>query len=409
MLSWRKSFPSDRSAPAASGDPLWEEVARTLRDQGVPGAHVLAPAGFAAYLGGAREYGTRARIADELQPEAAWLVLHKAQAETLALDGLLAVLIRWHCVFANEVFCVFATAGDPTAAGAVDEQHVAPLIDRITARLSGPAAGPAAPPPARQAVYVGNNTALTRTVHGHKMLVDSRDISLTPHLLLDGDWEPWIAKVVRRHVRPGTVAVDVGSNCGFYSLLLAEGVGPTGRLFAFEGNPRMAELTRKNLEINGLFARSQVVNVLVGNERGRSSFQLFEEHMGSSSMQDRSAAAAAFGDRVQIIEAETIPLDEALADVPEIHFLKIDAEGAEDLIITGAQALIRRSPELAMVVEFAPLAGFSGYDTARAYLARFRDMGFRIRRIAESAAIEDATEDDLLAAPQTELFLDRGR
>ncbi len=247
MLSWRKSFPSDRSAPAASGDPLWEEVARTLRDQGVPGAHVLAPAGFAAYLGGAREYGTRARIADELQPEAAWLVLHKAQAETLALDGLLAVLIRWHCVFANEVFCVFATAGDPTAAGAVDEQHVAPLIDRITARLSGPAAGPAAPPPARQAVYVGNNTALTRTVHGHKMLVDSRDISLTPHLLLDGDWEPWIAKVVRRHVRPGTVAVDVGSNCGFYSLLLAEGVGPTGRLFAFEGNPRMAELTRKNL------------------------------------------------------------------------------------------------------------------------------------------------------------------
>ena len=112
---------------------------------------------------------------------------------------------------------------------------------------------------------------------------------------------------------------------------------------------------------------------------------------------------------MQTIEAETIPLDEALADVPAIHFLKIDAEGAEDLIITGAQALIRRSQELAMVVEFAPLAGFSGYDTARAYLARFRDMGFRIRRIAELAAIEDATEDELLAAPQTELFLDRGR
>ncbi|MBW4092543.1 MAG: FkbM family methyltransferase [Proteobacteria bacterium] len=400
MLKWKR--PAPEAAPSGAGDPFWEAVAAHLRTRGLSGRQVLAPIGFAAYCPDAREYGMGARISDMLGPGRTCLVLHKGQVDSLDLDALLPTLIRWQCIFANEVFCVFAPDADTTA----ESRHLEPLLERLAARLSGRPAGGAAGP-ARQAVYVGDNTALTRTIYGHKMLVDSRDLSLTPHLLLDGDWEPWIARVVRQHVRPGTVAIDVGANCGFYSLLLAEGVGPAGRLFAFEGNPRMATLTRKNLEINGFFARSTVMPVLVGRERGRSNFQLFEEHMGSSTMQDRSASATAFGDRVHTIEVDTIPLDEALADVPAIHFLKIDAEGAEDMIIGGAQAVIGRSPELTMVIEFAPLAGFPGYDAARAYLARFREMGFRIRRISEAGEIETASDDALLQADWSELFLDR--
>ena len=91
-------------------------------------------------------------------------------------------------------------------------------------------------------MYLGNDTAITRTAYGHKLFVDTRDISLTLHLLLDGDWEHWIATVVRRTVKPGMVAVDIGSNCGFYSLLIADGVGSAGRLYAFEANPRMHDL-----------------------------------------------------------------------------------------------------------------------------------------------------------------------
>ncbi len=400
MLKWKRSL-SETPQPGA-GDPFWQAVAGKLQELGILGRQVLAPIGFAAYCHDVHEYGMGARVADELGSGMSCLVLHKGQVDSLELDALLPVLIRWRCVFANEVFCVFV----PDRAATAAPRHVEPLLARIAARLSGHA-GAGRSGPERQAVYVGNDTALTRTIYGHKMLVDSRDISLTPHLLLDGDWEPWIARVVRRHVRPGTIAVDVGANCGFYSLLLAEGVGPAGRLFAFEGNPRMAALTRKNLEINGFFARSAVAHVLVGSARGRSSFQLFEEHMGSSTMQDRSAAAAAFGDRVSTIEVDTISLDEALADVPAIHFLKIDAEGAEDLIIRGAQALIRRSDDLTMVIEFAPLAGFPGYDAARAYLARFREMGFRVRRISEAGEIENVSDDVLLEASGSELFLDR--
>src|SRR4051794_3788370 len=39
-------------------------------------------------------------------------------------------------------------------------------------------------------------------------------------------------------VRPGEAAFDVGANNGWYSSLLAEIVGPTGRVFAFEPGSR---------------------------------------------------------------------------------------------------------------------------------------------------------------------------
>lgn len=66
----------------------------------------------------------------------------------------------------------------------------------------------------RMAVYLGNSRAITRTIYGHKIYVDTRDHSLTPHLLVDGNWEDWITKVFRSVVRDGMKVVDVGANIG---------------------------------------------------------------------------------------------------------------------------------------------------------------------------------------------------
>src|SRR5262249_27856938 len=40
--------------------------------------------------------------------------------------------------------------------------------------------------------------------------------------------------VIRRLVKPGSCVVDIGANIGFYTALLADCVGPTGRVYAFE-------------------------------------------------------------------------------------------------------------------------------------------------------------------------------
>lgn len=69
-------------------------------------------------------------------------------------------------------------------------------------------------------VYLGDGAVLTRLVSGEVMLLDGRDRSVAPVLIMDGVWEPDVTQVVLRCVRPGMRALDVGANFGYFTLLL---------------------------------------------------------------------------------------------------------------------------------------------------------------------------------------------
>ena len=48
-------------------------------------------------------------------------------------------------------------------------------------------------------------------------------------------------------IKPGQVVADVGAGSGYYTVRLAEGVGPTGRVFATDIQPEMLSLLKKRL------------------------------------------------------------------------------------------------------------------------------------------------------------------
>jgi energy-coupling factor transporter ATP-binding protein EcfA2 len=96
--------------------------------------------------------------------------------------------------------------------------------------------------PHRKVVYLGDHRALVRTAWGHKMFVDTRDLGLAPHLLLDGSWELWVTAAFLTNLREGMTVVDVGANIGYYSLLAASNVGSGGRLVSFEPHLRLPPL-----------------------------------------------------------------------------------------------------------------------------------------------------------------------
>ena len=50
----------------------------------------------------------------------------------------------------------------------------------------------------------------------------------------------WLTEAVEAALKPGMVAIDVGANVGYFSMLMAERVGSAGRVQAFEPNPSMA-------------------------------------------------------------------------------------------------------------------------------------------------------------------------
>src|SRR5262249_5312654 len=77
----------------------------------------------------------------------------------------------------------------------------------------------------------------------------------------DSSYEPEVQAAISKIVRPGWTCADVGAHPGIYTRLLAELVGSSGRVVAFEAHPANARRLRRSL--GGLGGRVTVENVAV--------------------------------------------------------------------------------------------------------------------------------------------------
>lgn len=247
----------------------------------------------------------------------------------------------------------------------------------------------------REAIYMGDKLALTRSVYGHKLFVDTDDLSLTPHILVDGVWESWITTVFRRSMRRGMTVVDVGANVGWYSILAADLVGPQGRLVAFEANPRLADIAYRNLSINGFAERSTVEAKAVYAETTTLEFKIFERFKGGSSLFTNEAVAETYHDQLRRLEVPAVRLDDYFAPGTRVDFLKIDAEGAEGFVLRGAGRVLADNPQISILMEFAPATINAAYGEAKRFLDEIATLGFRVQRITDDATLVPTDLGDL--------------
>lgn len=255
-----------------------------------------------------------------------------------------------------------------------------------------------------QSVYLGDHTALCRTEFGHKLYIDTRDISLAPHLAMDGKWEMWITDAMSRLLRPGMTCMDLGVNFGWYSLLMADRIGANGALIGADANGRMVDLCRRSLTINGFFDRSDIRHAAITDYNGEISFSSLELYMGSGSIKDMGDTATQFHDHAVSITVPCQTLD-SLANGRMINFMKIDCEGAEPGIIRGGLETLK-SPGLQIFMEFAP--GFYAAGEAPQMISTLEELGFEFYAIDTKSDFEKVSRDTLLNhSGWSELYLKR--
>lgn len=253
------------------------------------------------------------------------------------------------------------------------------------------------------AVPVDPTTALCRVLGRFKFYVDLRDTGLAPHLMLEGFWEYWITDFVWRNVRPGQVALDLGANHGYYTLLLADLVGPGGKVHAFEPNPRLGELLGRNLALNGFSGVAEVRGEAVGDEAGGATARFVvplhdpkNAHLaplGSGPPPDLDAS------RFAVHEVPLTTLDEAVPG--RADFVKVDVEGAEEAVWRGMQALVARSPGIGILLEFNPRRCRDAPGLLTEMAARFP-----LREVAFNGKAAPCRAEEVLARDEdTMLFL----
>src|SRR5207253_6545315 len=101
----------------------------------------------------------------------------------------------------------------------------------------------------------------------------------------EGVWEPLETYLVERRVREGDVVLDIGANIGYYTLVFAELVGDSGRVFAFEPEPANFALLSENTGLNGR-ANVTLVNAAVADAGGRLPLYLAGENKGDHRLFD---------------------------------------------------------------------------------------------------------------------------
>lgn len=244
-----------------------------------------------------------------------------------------------------------------------------------------------------QSAYLGDHTVLCRVLGKYLLFADTTDISLAPHLILSGYWEAWITQAVARIVKPGWHCVDVGANHGYYSLLLADAVGPAGQLLACEPNPRLADLLARTLEVNGFRGRAAVVPDAVADADGQmAELTVPQLHSGGASIQGGTGKG---------IAVRTVTLDTLCQSLKQVDFIKIDAEGAEERIWQGMRQTLHRNPGLIVLMEFAP----ERYRNAGQFLDAIEGAGFPLRHVDVDGQIKQCDRALLLAGNSGDFWM----
>lgn len=232
--------------------------------------------------------------------------------------------------------------------------------------------------PGRAAFVPLGRYAAIVTTQGHRLLLLAEDLSVTPNLALTGRWEPHVAALLRRLLRPGDHVVEGGANVGAHTIAMADWIGPTGRLHAFEPLPEFRPLLERSLAFNRVDAQVTLHDAALLDREGLVELLQDPLHAGSAHLAFEHTSTR-YPRRIQ---ASAITIDALLAATGglPVDLIRLDIEGAETLALRGAEATIRRSPRLSIVMEWSPVMLRSRCDPAveAAWLAA---LGFRFWRI----------------------------
>ena len=201
------------------------------------------------------------------------------------------------------------------------------------------------------------------------MFVDPTDQTISPTLWRWGIWEPNETHWFIRSLRPGDVVVDVGANIGYYTLLGARLVGDAGRVYAFEPDPAAFAILERNVRLNGL-ENVVLEQKAVSNEAGSIQLFLAATNKGDHRIYDVE------GEERQAIDVEAVALDAYFEGVEDaVDFVKVDAQGAEGVILDGMLGLIGKSDDLVMAFEYSPQSLMGTGYTGNHLLKTFRGFG----------------------------------
>ncbi len=236
----------------------------------------------------------------------------------------------------------------------------------------------------------------------HDIICQGKDISIElssdsvlAEPLFVGRFEEDESEFLRSIAESGMKVIDVGANVGIYTVLLGKAIRPFGHIWSFEPYQPVASYLKRNIEMNEL-DNVTVIEKAVAEKEGVLDFHIF-----SDGDDVYNSLGAAERPEEQLYAVRKIPVSvttlDTVADetgIEKIDILKIDVEGAEEWVLKGAERLIRRSPNLQIVMElYEPSVQQCGCSIKR-LIELLGSWGFSMFEIGPGGVMKCCTVED---------------
>jgi FkbM family methyltransferase len=242
-----------------------------------------------------------------------------------------------------------------------------------------------------RAVPVAGGLLLCRILGRYKLYIEGSDVGFGAHIALEGFWESWITQFVVRHIVPDSVVMDVGANHGYYTVVMADLVGPGGKVICFKPFPSTRVLLERNIEINGFSDWAVIDPRAVADASGR------RVGMSCPPGEPKNARLEWSGGQ-DAVEVETLALDDL--DAVDVDFVKVDVEGAEERMWAGMQRFLDRNPAVRLLLEFN-----RGRCEAPTRMLDEIASRFPLRHVEPSSLAVPVTANQILSAPPMDWML----
>lgn len=163
-------------------------------------------------------------------------------------------------------------------------------------------------------------------------------------------------------LKPNDIVWDIGAYLGLWTIPLAL-KDSSCRIYGFEPDPKSRSVLEKNIKLNNLLPeQATVLPFAISDHNGQSTLFTFNSDLGMPSLRPTSVKN---GEIVVPIYSIDGLIDEGI--IPQPSIIKIDVEGAEQMIIEG-MSYKHRPREL--FIEFHPKFLIESYDTTPSELWR---------------------------------------
>jgi FkbM family methyltransferase len=161
-------------------------------------------------------------------------------------------------------------------------------------------------------------------------------------IILEGEYEKDHLSLVEEYLDSDRDVIDIGANCGLFSVFFAKHVAPGRRVLAIEPTPNALRLLGANLQGN-----SVADSVIVYRGVAASAPGVYDMKVVAGKEEYSTLGGSISPTQVQrrMPEELAVPGNTVDALVEELGlvpgFIKIDTEGAEYLVLQGAQTTLR--------------------------------------------------------------------